>query len=83
MSSTLKEHPTMSKRQYQRIRTVPPDFWEPELRQVFALWVKDMQCGMRPYTERTVQTFERRFILYTRRGWEGKADSLSLAEVFS
>jgi site-specific recombinase XerD len=72
----------MSQRQYQRIRTVPPDFWTPDLRQVFDLWVQDMRCGMRPYTDRTVQTFERRFILYTRRGWEGKADSLSLAEVF-
>jgi hypothetical protein len=72
----------MTNRQYQRVRTVPPDFWTPELRQVFDLWVQDMRCGMRPYTDRTVQTFERRFILYTRRGWEGKIDSLDLNEVF-
>jgi hypothetical protein len=72
----------MTTRQYQRVRTVPPDFWTVELRQVFDLWVQDMRCGMRPYTDRTVQTFERRFILYTRRGWEGRADSLDLSEVF-
>ncbi len=69
-------------RVHQRTKTLPPDFWSSELRQAFDLWLKDMNQGMRPYTPVTARTFERRFILYTRMGWEGKAASLTLKEVF-
>lgn len=72
----------MSKRVYQRIQTAPPAFWSPELRQAFDLWVIDMKQGMRPYTPRSAQNFEHRFIRYTRRGWEGQTESLTLTEVF-
>lgn len=65
-----------------RIRTLPPDFWSQELRQYFDLWVLDMRQGMRPYTPLSAQNFERRFILYTRKGWEGKADCLTLEQAF-
>ncbi|MEB3286025.1 MAG: tyrosine-type recombinase/integrase [Vampirovibrionales bacterium] len=47
------------------------------------MWVLDMRQGMRPYTALSAQNFERRFILYTRRGWEGKTDCLKLQEAFS
>jgi hypothetical protein len=72
----------VAKRKYQRVKTLPPSFWHPELRQYFVLWLRDMACGMQPYTPRTVQTFERRFILYTRMGWEGKEQTLTLEDVF-
>lgn len=52
----------MSQRVYQRVRTLPPEFWSPELRQAFDLWVLDMKQGMRPYTLRSAQNFEHRFI---------------------
>ena len=65
-----------------RSKTLPPDFWSPELRQYFDLWVVDMKQGMRPYTPLSAQNFERRFILYTRRGWEGKTEQLTLKESF-
>lgn len=70
-------------REYKRTRTLPPDFWSDELRKAFDLWLRDMNQGMRPYTPVTARTFERRFILYTRKGWEGKSDALTLQEVFS
>lgn len=72
----------MSKRVYQRIQTAPPQFWDPALRQAFDLWVIDMKQGMRPYTQRSAQNFEHRFIRYTRRGWEGQTESLTLADAF-
>jgi len=72
----------MSQRVYQRVKTLPPEFWSSELRQAFDLWVLDMKQGMRPYTLRSAQNFEHRFIRYTRLGWEGQAKSLSLAEAF-
>ncbi len=72
----------MSKRVYQRVKTLPPDFWSPALRQAFDLWVIDMKQGMRPYTLRSAQNFEHRFIRYTRLGWEGQSNSLTLAEAF-
>lgn len=65
----------MSKRVYQRVQTLPPDFWSLELRQAFDLWVIDMKQGMRPYTPRSAQNFEHRFIRYTRRGWAGQTHS--------
>ena len=72
----------MSKRIYQRVKTLPPDFWSPELRQAFDLWIIDMKQGMRPYTLRSAQNFEHRFIRYTRLGWEGQSNCLTLAETF-
>jgi site-specific recombinase XerD len=72
----------MSNRVYERVKTLPPDFWSPELRQAFDLWLLDMKQGMRPYTPRSAQNFEHRFIRYTRLGWKDDIKALSLAEVF-
>lgn len=72
----------MSERLYQRVKTVPPKFWSQELRQAFDLWVMDMRQGMRPYTPRSAQNFEHRFIRYTRMGWEGRGICLNLQEAF-
>lgn len=72
----------MANRVYQRIQTAPPKFWSPELRQAFDLWVIDMKQGMRPYTLRSAQNFEIRFIRYTRLGWEEQINYLTLQEVF-
>ncbi len=69
---------------YERKRMLPPEWWSPELQQYFELWCLDMQQGMRPYTPVTVRTFKRRFILYTRLGWEASPPkALSLTEVFN
>jgi site-specific recombinase XerD len=72
----------MPPRVYVKIQSIPPAFWSEELRQLFVLWVIDMKQGMRPYTLRSAQNFEYRFIRYTRRGWEGQMDCLTLSEAF-
>ena len=69
-------------RVYQRIRTAIPTFWSDELKRLFDLWCKDMRNGLSPYTPVTAQTFERRFILYTRRQFEGTSSDLTLKEAF-
>ncbi len=69
---------------YERKRMLPPEWWSNELQQYFDLWCLDMKQGMRPYTPITVQTFERRFILYTRMGWEeSPPKALTLLDVFN
>ncbi len=62
---------------------LPPDYWSKHLLDLYEMWQVDMRQGMQPYTESTARTFERRFVLYTRIGWEGKnVKELDLKEVF-
>ncbi len=70
-------------RTYKRVRMLPPDYWTKHLLDLYEMWQVDMRQGMQPYTEATARTFERRFVLYTRIGWEGKnPENLNLKEVF-
>ncbi len=70
-------------RTYERKRMIPPEWWDKDLRAYFELWVLDMKQGMQPYAPTTVRTFKRRFILYTRNGWEDDPPkALTLDDVF-
>lgn len=70
-------------RTYERKRMIPPEWWDKDLLTYFELWVIDMKQGMQPYAPTTVRTFKRRFILYTRLGWqENPHVNLTLEDVF-
>jgi integrase len=62
---------------------IPPEWWDKDLLTYFELWVIDMKQGMQPYAPTTVRTFKRRFILYTRLGWQDNPPkSLTLDDIY-